>query len=131
MALALHKILQDGSIAHEDFTRASWERAMRDASLLRFWAHPPDDCHDPVERLWEKLGRRVELVEGPKVIPPAAEPALTEPVAWPPDSTLSPQQLARLSGMAEADCEDLLATPKEESPTVEPLADRDGQLNLF
>ena len=127
MALVLHKVLQDGSVAHEDFSRASWERAMGDLALARFWGHAPEDCHDPVTRLWEKLGRRVEPGEEPREAPPPA----AEPAAWPPEVALSSRQLAQLSGMAEADCEDLASPHEDEATAAEPLADRDGQLSLF
>jgi hypothetical protein len=136
MALALHKILQDGSVAHEDFTRAAWERAMGDASLLRFGAHPPEDCHDPVERLREKLGRRVELVKESKAAPPAAEEIVKfaiELIAWPPETLLTPQFLSQMTGMCVDDCKSILAAPRRELPPeeVKPLVDKDGQLRLF
>ena len=99
MALILHKVLQDGSIVHEDFSKESWERAMHDASLLRFWGHPPGDEKDPVGAHWAKLRREgypcgpkqhefadredpawvgsrgIELVEPPKVAPPPPRPS--------------------------------------------------------
>ena len=131
-----HKVMLDGSTVHEDFTRNSWEAAMHDPSVARHWGHAPDDCHDPVERLWEKLGRRVELVKESKVAPPAAEETVKfaiELIAWPPETLLTPQFLSQMTGMCVDDCKSILAAPRRELPPeeVKPLVDKDGQLRLF
>ena len=157
MALVLHKVHQDGSVVHEDFSKESWERAMHDSEVATHWGHRPDDCHDPVARHWAKLrregyhcgpkqhefadredpawvgSRSVELVEPPKVTPPPPRPILTDPVTWPPEVPLTPQLLSQMSGMCIDDCKDVLAPPREELPPqeLEPLADKRGQLLLF
>jgi hypothetical protein len=157
VALVLHKVLQDGSAVHEDFSKESWERAMHDDTLLRFWGHPPGDEGDPVGVHWAKLRREgypcgpkqhefadredpawagsrgIELVEPPKVAPPPPRPILTDPVTWPPEVPLTPQLLSQMSGLCIDDCKDVLAPPRKELPPreLEPLADKRGQLLLF
>ena len=55
--LVLHKLLLSGNVAHEDFSKSSWERAMRDDGLRKFWGHEPGDCTDPVERHYAEKRR--------------------------------------------------------------------------
>ena len=157
MALVLHKVLQDGSIVHEEFSKEAWERAMHDPTLSRFWGHPPGDEEDPVGAHWAKLRREgypcgpkqhefadredstwvgsrgIELVEPPKVAPPPLRPILTDPVTWPPEVPLTPQLLSQMSGLCIDDCKDVLAPSREELPPqeLEPLADKRGQFLLF
>ena len=157
MALILHKVLEDSTVVHEDFSKESWERAMHDSTLIRFWGHPPGDEKDPVCAHWAKLRREgypcgpkqhefadredpawvgsrgIELVEPPKVAPPPSRPILTDPVTWPPEVSLTPQLLSQMSGLCIDDCKDVLAPPRKELPPreLEPLADKRGQLLLF
>lgn len=157
MASVLHKVLQDSSVVHEDFTKESWERAMHDATLLRFWGHPPGDERDIVGAHWAKLRREgypcgsrehefadredpewvgnrgIELVKPPKVAPPPPRPILTEAIIWPPETPLTPQLLSQMSGLCVDDCKSILAGPVKELPSTErePMADKWGQLLLF
>jgi hypothetical protein len=55
--LVLHKLLLSGNVVHEDFSKASWEAAMRDGGLRTFWGHAPGDCTDPVERHYAEKRR--------------------------------------------------------------------------
>ena len=157
MALVLHKVHQENSVVHEDFSKESWERAMHDAALLRFWGHSPGDERDPVGAQWAKLRREgypcgpkqhefadredpawagsrgIELVEQPKVAPPPPRPILTDPVVWPPETLLTPQLLSQMSGLCIDDCKDILAPPRKELPPSEPmpLVNKKGQYLLF
>ena len=134
MALVLHKVLNDGVVAHEDFSKESWERAMRDPALANYWGHRPNDCHDPVARRRERLReegyfdvRDDALVETPEKSPPAP------PVDWPPDVPLVPRSLSEMSGLCVDDCKDILSAPKRELPPTapRPIADKRGQYSLF
>ena len=158
MALVLHKVLQDGSIVHEDFSKESWERAMHDASLLRFWGHPPGEEKDPVGAQWAKLRREgypcgpkqhefadredpawvgsrgIELVEPPKVAPPPPKRYICQdPINWPPEVPLTPRLLSEMSGLCIDDCKSILTGPVKELPPTEcgPMVDKRGQYMLF
>ena len=157
MALIHHKVLNDGSLIHEDFSKESWERAMHDPEVATHWGHRPDDCHDPVARHWAKLrrdgyhcgpkqhefadredpawvgSRGIELVEPPKVAPPPPRPILTDPVVWPPETLLTPRLLSEMSGLCTDDCKLILAGPVKELPPTEcgPMVDKRGQYMLF
>lgn len=158
MALIHHKVLNDGSLIHEDFTKEAWERAMHDPEVATHWGHRPGDCHDPVSRHWARLrregyacgpkqhaladredptwvgSRSVELVELPKVAPPPPERYICQdPVSWPPEVPLTPRLLSEMSGLCVDDCKDILAGPVKELPPAErgPMADKRGQYMLF
>lgn len=152
-----HKVMRDGSVVHESFSKAAWERAMRDDDVVSHWGHDPSDCHDPSARHWanlRKLGRsckpkqhemadlddptwegrrEIELVETPKTSPPPTRPILTDPVRWPPEVVLTPLFLSQMSGMCLEDCKEILAPPRKVVPVAEPkaISDKKGQLLLF
>ena len=150
MALVLHKIVGDGSVEHEPFTRNGWESAIRDATLLGAWGHAPDDCHDPVARHWARLRRegwectekqhKLADKDDPGwvgnrqlVKKPFVEPSPEEPVVWPPEVELKPWMLVLMTTMCLDDAKDALTPPRKELPKQEkrPLANSRGQFSLF
>jgi hypothetical protein len=62
MPLLLHKMTRDGRMLHEPFNQATWEAAMRDASLSSFWGHDAKDCHSPVARFFAERRREGEVL---------------------------------------------------------------------
>lgn len=56
--LVLHEVLQDGTVRHGPMSRRDWEASLRTRGVSRRWAHSPDDCHDPVQRLFDELRAR-------------------------------------------------------------------------
>ena len=151
MALVLHKRLQDGSFLHEEFSKGSWERALRDESLAGCWGHAPDDCHDPVGRHWSRLRRegfpmsveRHRLAdraepdwEGDRTVGAARSAAAEERrvVEWPPPGELWVWLLRELAGLCESDARAILRGPDKFTPRKfddDPPVDKKGQFLLF
>jgi hypothetical protein len=126
--LTLHKVMTDGTTVHVEFSKASWEDALRDPAVARRWGHAPDDCGpDP----W---GRRFTPVEKAEVAPPAEEPVVEERITWPPDSgRLTPWMLRQLTTLGEFDSVEVLAGPRKalSEQAKRPMTNGRGQFVLF
>ena len=141
MALVLHKVLSDGSVAHEEFSKELWESAMHDPIVKGAWGHRPGDCFDPAERTIKNRPKAEQVTveiapeETTKVAPPAevaVAPQVAEPIVWPPDSKMTPWQLTQLTGLCADDCRDILLKPPQKVERDRPpLADKRGQFLLF
>ncbi len=118
MALILHKVFKDGSFEHEEFTRATWEAALKNKDLARRWGHAPDDC-DPNWLISSKLEETIKM------------PPPREEVEWPPEVELKPWMLRELTTMCLEDAEDVLRAPRKSEPTPTLASNRRGQLMLF
>jgi hypothetical protein len=53
--LVLHEVLRDGTVRHGPMGRAEWDASLRSSGVSSRWAHRQDDCHNPVERLFEQI----------------------------------------------------------------------------
>jgi hypothetical protein len=47
MPYQLHKILVDGSVTHEEFTKEAWGSGSTQPGVLRMWGHAESRCEDP------------------------------------------------------------------------------------
>lgn len=115
MALTLHKVMADGSVIHEPFTREAWEAAIVDPAVRRRWGHEPSDCRDFVAEHVASYAR--------EVVPTFVE------TPWPPDSELTPSALSEMTTLSLAEAKAILRP----LPEIEkgPPTDRRGQLSLF
>jgi hypothetical protein len=53
--LVLHELLRDGTVRHGEMGRPEWNASLRNPEVSGRWAHRPDDCHDPVQRLFDQM----------------------------------------------------------------------------
>jgi hypothetical protein len=154
MALVLCRHYEDGSIEHSEFTKESWEDALRDPAVVRRMGHKPGECYDQLAKHWfdqRSKGYRLSpiqhhwadkwdsswvgdrgLEQSPKIVPPPAGPP-TEPIIWPPHGELTPQMLCELTTMCLTDARIVLGPPIKDGPPKpkEPVADKRGQYSLF
>ena len=151
MPLVLHKVLKSGEIQHQEFSKESWEDAMRDPSLASFWGHPPSECYSIVARHFAQLrrqgfacdarqhaladqddpswsgNREIILVQTTQDCPPPPEP-----VEWPPSSDLTAKMLSDMSGVGIDDCKLMLQAPRKVLPEIghRPPVEGSGQFQF-
>ncbi len=77
--LVLHRKTIDGVVVHEDFSRETWEAAIRDPDTVDYWGHRPDECRDPLDVNRERLrslgyfDEESPRCEVPKAAPPRSD----------------------------------------------------------
>lgn len=156
MPTVLHKLAEDGSVTHEDLTRTSWESAMADKGVSRFWGHPDGECHDVVAKHFaiiradghecsayqhEWADKHDPTWEGSREIVASVELSWSagsitleqKSNEWPPTEELSVWMLCQMTTLCMSDAKLVLSAPRKEPSPVEvkPRADKRGQFSLF
>ena len=114
----LHKKLLDGGTEHCEFTRTTWEEAMRDSRIRSMWTHEPGRCHDDLAKITSQDQEKADAALAISCWPPGNPP-------------MTPAILREMTGLSLDDCRQILLGVGGDPHDEEPAANAEGQFLLF